>query len=210
MEPIDKDHGVCTLVLNVKGELGIKNVPLILHYDTETPEFCPVRHLLLCVCLSGMTEGFLFPPEWEFGTGASHVHYQHSGFLAKLKFLCKEKLSRKSKNNIYGTHLLRHTGYLFAIQGALKVHTTPLRDCDDVLKFSVSAVMDAARHTSRKDLDLFTSDSMALYHWTKFAKEGTPELLEEVVLVWRDILIQEGKPSAASKGLQVTIYHVAQ
>jgi hypothetical protein len=93
---------------------------LIVWADKEYPEFCPIRHLLLYVKLSGLKSGYLFPPEWtlpDAATGKSILPYDYDDFLAKMKVICVEKLGRRSKDNIYGTHIIRKTAYLFAFWG---------------------------------------------------------------------------------------------
>jgi hypothetical protein len=147
LQIIKKEKGVEALVMKICGKSDDIPKDLIIWADEEYPEFCPIRHLLLYVKLSGLKSGYLFPPEWtlpDAATGKSILPYDYDDFLAKMKVLCVEKLGQRSRDNIYGTHILRKTAYLFAIWGVLKVQKVQISEASDVPKLSRAAIMQSA------------------------------------------------------------------
>ena len=56
-----KSNRVDGITVVVKGKSDPVPVRLVLFADNDCTEFCPVRHLLVYLALTGITEGFLFP-----------------------------------------------------------------------------------------------------------------------------------------------------
>jgi hypothetical protein len=201
LQIITPERGVRALAIQVCGKSDIKNVPLILFTDEEFPEFCPVRHLLLWVHLSGVKSGYLFPEEWTRCNANNDECYNYKHFLAKLKFLCVEKLGRRSESSIYGTDFLRNTGYLFAIWGILKVQPSSLKDCDEIPNLYMGALMNDARHNIISNTKTsYARDSVVLYEWTRIAQEGTSELFTDSFPKYRAIAILDRGPFEACAG----------
>jgi len=109
--------------VDVKGKADPAPVTLMMWFDHELPEFCPVRHLLAWLRLSGIKQGFFFPdynylvnvilkdPSWD---GICTVAITYEDVLAAWKNLCSTILEREGK---FGAHSGRKTGYLFGVWG---------------------------------------------------------------------------------------------
>jgi hypothetical protein len=197
LQIIRPEKGVEALVMKVCGKTDPVPLDLIIWADDEYPEFCPIRHLLLYVKLSGLKSGYLFPPEWtlpDASTGMSILPYDYDDFLAKMKVLCVEKLGRRSKDNIYGTHILRKTAYLFAIWGVLKVQKVQISESTDVPKLSMAAIMQSARHKAICNAATYARDSFGLYEWCRRTRLSD----ENEVSVWQDIHIENSEPFRAT------------
>jgi hypothetical protein len=105
-----------------------------------------------------------------------------------------EKLGRRSKDNIYGTHILRKTAYLFAIWGVLKVQKVQISEASDVPKLSMAAIMQSARHKAVCNAATYARDSFGLYEWCRRTRLSD----ENEVSVWQDIHIENSEPFRAT------------
>ena len=131
LQQINPVDGVRAITVRVKGKNDSAPVTLILYQDEEYPELCPVRHLLAYIKLAReihpkfFESGFLFPNVDDENI-CGHVYY--ADFLCIIKHLVRDVLKRTSSTIIFGTHILRKTGYLLAIFGllnAIKEKKTP-------------------------------------------------------------------------------------
>jgi hypothetical protein len=64
--------------------------------------------------MSGRTDGFVFP-----STDYAKKIFEYDKFLDIVKSLCVNLAGYKKQDHRFGTHILRKTGYLFAIFGTL-------------------------------------------------------------------------------------------
>lgn len=111
------------IAVDVQGKADPAPVTLMMWFDHELPEFCPVRHLLAWLGLSGIRQGYFFPdynfltnvilkdPSWN-GDVTECISY--NDVLCAWKNLCYSLLEREGK---FGAHSGRKTGYLFGVWG---------------------------------------------------------------------------------------------
>jgi integrase len=189
LQLINPNTGVRALVVEVKGKCDDRVFQLILWANDEFREFCPIRHLLLWIKLSGIKSGFLFPPS-DIVRVADITHPMgYDQFLGIMKDLITTKLDREGPNSIFGTHVLRKTGYLFAIWGVIKMQAGGLRGEAFPLLF-LAAIMKSARHKSIRNAQTYAKDSFSLHNWVSIANEGTNMDRADDVSVWKDIHIE--------------------
>ena len=120
---IKADDNVEGLAIEVQGKADATPVTLMMWFDHEFPEFCPIRHLLAWLRLSGIKDGFFFPdynfltttvvndPSWN---GVCTEPISYSDVLAAWKNLCSSILERDGK---FGAHSGWKTAYLFGVWG---------------------------------------------------------------------------------------------
>ena len=126
---------VSALALRILGKGGDYHW-LSMYLDDEFPELCPIRALLLYLSLSRIKKGYLFPKclpcgdtieatdddsSTESTDDDGDLHYTYLAFITKMKVLLTVTLCREmGPQDIFGTHILRKTAYLFAIFGMLR------------------------------------------------------------------------------------------
>jgi hypothetical protein len=127
---------------------------LMMWFDHELPEFCPVRHLLAWLNLCGITHGYCFPdynylcnvivnkPDWD-GNCTDGITY--CDVLAAWKNLFNTTLEREGK---FGAHSGRKTGYLFGVWGGAQ-------DTDLMLSARHKTVKHAMKY--KRDADFLLS-----------------------------------------------------
>jgi hypothetical protein len=59
---MDQERGPSALCVKIKGTNGVTPYYMVIWAESEYPKFCPVRHLLYYLRLSGVKKGSLFPP----------------------------------------------------------------------------------------------------------------------------------------------------
>jgi len=111
------------LAITVKGKADKVPVTLMMWFDHEFPEFCPVRNLLAWLYSSGIKDGCFFPSynflcntvlkdsSWD---GVCCEHMSYNDVLAGWKNICGSVVEREGK---FGAHSGRKTGYLFGVWG---------------------------------------------------------------------------------------------
>jgi hypothetical protein len=110
----------------IKGKSDKTKKALYVFKDEACPEFCPLRHLLVYLSVTGIKSGILFPFYLEGVISNTHTarQWSYDHYNSKLKYLIKNNCGTKKRINIQelrvGTHTLRKTAYLFAIWGTLK------------------------------------------------------------------------------------------
>jgi hypothetical protein len=91
-------------------------VYLFLWADEENPEFCPVRHLLLYLYITGISAGHLFPDlKKPFGPGIVSKPMRYDKVQEAFKKIILKVAPDYSEK--FGTHTARKTSYLFAVWG---------------------------------------------------------------------------------------------
>ena len=190
---------VSAMAVEIKGKGG-KLHSLTVFADDVYPELCPVRALLLYISLSGITKGFIFPKflPCEVPTVAttddastesteddeeSTLHYPYVEFIRKMKFLLTSTLGREmGPQDIFGTHILRKTAYLFAIFGMLRQYGGEVSNLHDLL---MTSIMQSARHATIMNVRYYSLDASTRYEWDKAKRVRT----ENEVPNWRSIHI---------------------
>lgn len=143
------DGNIHGLVVEIKGKSDNKKKPFVIWSDDKLPVLCPIRHLLVYLYCSGITEGYLFPtlekliniPSDGLGKNTSKICYPT--FLEKLKNILKTVTKRNAK---WGTHTFRKTAYLFAVWGGA----------------SDTELLPSARHTNIKTALVYKKDAATL------------------------------------------------
>jgi hypothetical protein len=190
---------VSALAVKIKGKGG--NISwLSMFVDDEFPQLCPIRALLLYISLSGIKKGYIFPKFLPgYGTNVatnaesstdstgeedeSTLHYPYSAFISKMKCLLTVIIGReKCPTDIFGTHILRKTAYLFAIFGMLRQHSAKVQNLHDLL---MVGIMDSARHACIKNVRYYSQDASTRYEWDMAKRIRT----EDEVPNWRSIHI---------------------
>jgi hypothetical protein len=184
-------YGLKAMVLKIKEKSDPFPLPLIIWANDEFPELCPVRHLLMSIALTGVQSGYIFGKPYEFNSRNAE-NYPYEEFLARLNEICVGFLKRPLHGNIYDTHVLRKTGYLFAIFGFLKRYEPEF--CSKINKhvlpkMAMGAIMKSARYAAVCNAVTYMRDSMALYEWVKAALK----MDDHGVAVFKDIHV-EGSP----------------
>jgi hypothetical protein len=192
---------VSALVLKLLGKGGNFHW-LCIFADDEFPELCPIRALLLYISLSGITSGYLFPKilpghsphesteddsstESTGDVDESTLHYPYATFINKMKSLLTVTLRREmGDGDIFGTHILRKTAYLFAIFGMLRQFGGQVRNLHDML---MTGIMESARHACIKNVQYYSRDACTRYEWDRAKTIST----ENDVPDWRSIHIIE-------------------
>jgi hypothetical protein len=190
---------VSALAVRIKGKGG-KISWLSMYVDDEYPQLCPIRALLLYISLSGIKEGYIFPKFLPgYGTNVatneessteptgdeneSTLHYPYSAFITRMKCLLTVIIGReKCPTDIFGTHILRKTAYLFAIFGLLRQHSAQVQNLHDLL---MVGIMDSARHACIKNVRYYSQDASTRYEWDVAKRIRT----EDEVPIWRSIHI---------------------
>jgi integrase len=179
---------VAALVVKILGKGGNYHW-LSIYADDVFPELCPIRALLLYISLSGITEGYLFPKCLDSSTestgnaGVCTAHYSYPTFIRKMKLLLTCTLCREmGPRDIFGTHILRKTAYLFAIFGMLRQFGGEVRNLHDML---MTGIMESARHSCIMNVRYYSRDACTRYEWDRAKAVST----ENDVPNWRSIHI---------------------
>ena len=147
-----KDGIVDSIVLKVYGKSDKTWVHLRLWSDHENPVFCPIRHLLIYLHVTGIKKGYLFPSAKELNNPPANGHFQtminYSKFLRDLQKVTDAVLPERNgiKLNI-GSHTFRKTAYLFAVFG----------------RGDPPEIRLAARHMREKNASTYSRDANACY-----------------------------------------------
>jgi hypothetical protein len=188
---------VSAMAVGVLGKGG-KYEWLSMYVDDEYPELCPIRALLLYISLSGITEGYIFPKflpcddstepmEDDCSTGSigDDLHYPYPVFIRKMKVLLTTNLRRNmGPCDIFGTHILRKTAYLFAIFGMLGQYGGEVANLHDLL---MTGIMESARHVCIMNVRHYSRDASTRYEWDKAKRHRTENDLPN----WRSIHISD-------------------
>jgi hypothetical protein len=140
------------IAMQVQGKADSNPVTLMMWFDHEFPEFCPVRHLLAWLRLSQIQDGYFFPSYNFLNTtiindaswnGCCVEPISYSDVLSAWKNLCGTILERVGR---FGSHSGRKTGYLFGVWGGAQ-------DTDLML---------SARHKTVKNAMIYKRDAAFL------------------------------------------------
>jgi hypothetical protein len=153
--------GIC---LRVKGKSDKHPVYIYLWADDDNPEFCPVRHLLIYLFLTGIKSGLLFP---DLSKPRPNGHSTHSLPYKTISRSFKKVISHVVPQYVedneeggeederpttgvmkFGTHTARKTAYVFAVFGGGALHD----------------IMECARHKSEENAKKYRKQAMTLYN----------------------------------------------
>jgi hypothetical protein len=132
------------LCLKIKGKCDKTWKYYWLWVTDECPELCCVRHLFLYLKLSGIKEGYLFPPWEELSKPPADGVYprplSYSTFSKWFQRLLQEVLPNAADDFVTGLHMFRKSGYRFAIWGKglweeIKVDARHIND-EDALNYA--------------------------------------------------------------------------
>jgi hypothetical protein len=133
--------------LKVKGKTETKtpSCNLVLWADKECPDFCPVIPILTWIKVSGITSGYLFPPNswFENPDSDSKTHIEYNDFLSDFKKICSI-LERAKKGVYFGTHSLKKTAYLIGKLGGATIDEMMSVARHVVYETAMKYMMDAA------------------------------------------------------------------
>ena len=119
----NEQGGVCALVAAIKGKTDPRPVKLAMFLleDPAFEKFNLIPFLLIYVKLAGLKNNSYLFPDLTSRTldGTYSKSYQYSDFLKQIKRLVVDCFGREEQDCIFGTHVLRKTGYLFAVWGVL-------------------------------------------------------------------------------------------
>jgi len=158
-----KNGQVEGLAFRFKGKRDKKPVVLMAWRDDEMPIFCPVRHLLVWMRLTGIVSGYFFPPKKllrELETDGSNepiepsnvvynTHITKAVYNCVLNRVCKQVIPRR--RGPWGTHTGRKTYYLFGVWGGAS-------DMD---------LMEGARHATIANARRYKQDAAFLLELVK-------------------------------------------
>jgi hypothetical protein len=173
------------LVFKVKGKSDLRVHYLRLWANNSHPEFCPVIHLLIYIAMSGRTDGFVFP-----SLDNANKIFEYEKFLDIVKNLCVKVAGYKHQDRRFGTHILRKTGYLFAIFGTLTQLGDGHRQATNTFStdgISLSDIMDSARHKSFTNAATYAKDGVMTYHAIKLGGAGSDYAIANRCLEWKPI-----------------------
>jgi integrase len=172
------------LAVRILGK-GNKYAWLSLYCDDKFPELCPVRALLLYISMTGIRSGFIFPQQLTPPTGVCTQHYPYGLFLKRMKYLVTVNVGRQlGPQDIFGTHILRKTAYLFAIFSCLLRQSGPVVNLHELL---LTGIMESARHACIKNVRYYSKDAMTRYEWDR--AKATPS--ETQLGEWRSIHMED-------------------
>lgn len=175
---IVNEKNVEALAISVKGKTDLTAKDLLMWDESDEgykfTELSPTRAILMWIKVSKIEKGYIFPSKTELAEGCQSPanHLPYSTYLDFIKSLFKGKKGRPgilSKDHdpktLYGTHILRKTGYLLAIWGS--------RDCSSNIRHSsiglsarnkMSSITDSARHCDNTAyLHTYIRDAETIY-----------------------------------------------
>ena len=158
MNPTD----VIALCAQLEGKTDKELVHLAMWDDKECPEFSPTRILMIWIAISGIKSGYLFPSTDQLGkTDSPTKQLGYGAYLHHIKFASRVVLGKDPEDPeyasiIWGTHILRHTGYLLGSWSWLMEMKTKV---DEV---HISNMSQSARHADVKTMSTYLSDSGTL------------------------------------------------
>jgi hypothetical protein len=135
-----EDGNISALATEVHGKVDKRWVSLKLWANDEWPDIDPVRCLLVCLKLTGIKHGCLFPSAKELeakkADGACKTTVSCSTFMFQLKNICVEVLLKRKDLKI-GCQAWRETGCLFGM----------------FAQAADNNLMQAARHLTKKNAE---------------------------------------------------------
>ena len=106
-------------IFDLLGKSDKHPVTLMCWNDDIFPEFCPVRHLLAYLAISGIKQGYFFPCKKVLCQAGQEGDVKKAEQIAYVTYLDRFKNICKKLNfsGTWGCHTGRKTAYLFAVWG---------------------------------------------------------------------------------------------
>jgi hypothetical protein len=194
---IVNEEEVRAVALYIQGKSDRQKKYLYIWADECCPEFCPLRHLLVYLSLTGIRTGLLFPYFNKIQTPlvVPETEWKYTQWRQRLRLLvtrhCEHKSSTLSVMRI-GTHTLRKTGYLFAVFGIMRFNGYNITDstvgvergCSE-LQFA--SILKSARHSTVQNAMTYFQDTATMYE--AIQQERFPSLHK--VGAWKSIYIRD-------------------
>ena len=165
----DEFHGPTAFVVSIKGKTDQDIYKdLAMYRDDECPEFCLVRHLMVYIKYANINSKckYLYPDLGSMINGTyKPVPYQL--FLENMKYLIVTVLGRTmTPTSIFGTHILRKTGYLFAIWGCMdKSVDSPKIGTQRIDDLRLGSIMQSARHQKIQNAMIYARDAFTQWNY---------------------------------------------
>jgi integrase len=174
---IVNDDRVRGISIAVDGKSDYGTQYLYIWEDEECPEFCPLRHLLVYMATTGITEGYLFPyfKKHEKIQDKVDTPWVYSQWRTKIRTLVLRHCSSKMNPDPdfdepikIGTHTLRKTGYLFSVFGIMRYNGASMSDRTRSVENSTAAlqmanVLKSARHSTVQNAAVYLQDIGTMY-----------------------------------------------
>lgn len=190
-------QGVRALVAHIKGKSDATHHKLAL-WDVQDPlfkDFDVVTYLLVYVMVFELEEDdFLFPDlnNLERDEAGKPFPVAYKNFLQSIRYLVVKVLNRPEKDSIFGTHILRKTGYLFAVWGVLGTNR------DNLSQLTLADIMKGARHKSLSNAAIYAKDCSTFLSWN--IRLGTDT--NNTVQKWEPIHIENPQAFLGQSSLQ--------
>jgi hypothetical protein len=194
---IVNDEEVRAIALYVKGKSDRQKKYLYIWADEYCPEFCPLRHLLVYLALTGIRTGLLFPyfTRSQSPLEVPETAWRYAQWRVRLRTLvtrhCESKKGSMSVLRI-GTHTLRKTGYLYAVFGVMRFNghsvtdgTVSIERGGSELQFA--AILKSARHSTVQNAMTYFQDTSTMYE--AIQQERFPAVHK--VGAWKSIYIRD-------------------
>ena len=157
------DEDVEALVAELQGKCDGSVQNMVMWDDKDCTDFSPVRALLIWLAMSGIKRGYIFPSLDQLYAKSTNPtdHYGYQQMLNMMKHLVstvldKDLTSADMINLIFGTHMLRKTGYGFAEWGWRRRS----RNADEV---EVAEIAMSARHKDLASMISYVGDNGTLF-----------------------------------------------
>ncbi|SPQ94712.1 Tyr recombinase domain-containing protein [Plasmodiophora brassicae] len=166
------------LGVRFKSKDGRYYTRMIIWANNSLPELCPIRHLLAYVSKANITRGYVFRASIK----DHKVPMSYAALNSRVQRVCG--VTVRDRDGVWGTHVMRKTGYSFAVWG--KAEMVPLAK--------------SARHKNPKDAAKYLQDSDTQLELAKF----DPEMRAIIDLMpqWRPIHIENLSQAAARAGIR--------
>jgi hypothetical protein len=167
------DKCVRSLAVKVQGKSDARPVLLKIWKDDENPEFCLIRLLFCYLKVTGIKEGYLFPPfaslkqsmKDNSHDGKYYTGIKYCSWLARMKAIIGSTFPNEDNHTpdgCIGTHTLRKTAYLFATWGVLRKwsSSTKTKPISDIMH---AQILMSARHASVGHACSYVLDACTLH-----------------------------------------------
>ena len=209
---VNKQHKrVEHLAIWIRGK-GDKSYSLLsLWRDDETPEFCPVRALLIYLAAANLNDGFLFPnyhdlEKHHLSAAAAPTSFDHPVSYGYIRKELKKAIAACFSGDPHafpeneckvGTHTMRKTAYLFAVFAVLSKYDTQGRAvtrADSTLRIQPLELDDiekAARHGTHQNSSIYFAANSNKYE--RLGPSKAAQWPHHKVSPWRSIYYGSSK-----------------
>lgn len=209
---VNKEHKrVEHLAVWIRGK-GDKSYSLLsLWRDDETPEFCPIRALLIYLAAANLNDGYLFPnysdlEKHHLDAAAAPVSFRRPVSYNYIRKELKKAIAACFSGDPHafpeneckvGTHTMRKTAYLFAVFAVLSKYDTQGRAvtrADSSLRIQPLELDDiekAARHGTHQNSSIYFAANSNKYE--RLGPSNSAQWPHHRVSPWRSIYYGSSK-----------------